>query len=107
MHKPLLWVLTAIQLTMMIYLLGVVLLFPFVELFQLMHMSNLQLAAPMFCCINTIIGYGAFTEALGVWQAAKVCAVIALAPVFTFISMWVAHWWWPTHFTLSELDVWA
>jgi hypothetical protein len=34
-------------------------------------------------------------------------SVIALAPVFTFISMWVALGWWPTHFTLSELDVWA
>ncbi|MFT6897402.1 MAG: drug/metabolite transporter (DMT)-like permease [Paraglaciecola sp.] len=107
MQKPLLRGLTARQLTMMIYLLGVVLLFPFVELSQLMQMSTLQLAALIFCCINTIIGYGAFTEALGVWQAAKVSAVIALAPVFTFISMWVALWWWPTHFTLSELDVWA
>lgn len=107
MQKPLLRVLTARQLTMMIYLLGVILLFPFIELGQLLQMSKLQFAALLFCCINTIIGYGAFTEALSVWQAAKVSAVIALAPVFTFISMWFAVWWLPGHFTLSELDLWA
>jgi drug/metabolite transporter (DMT)-like permease len=95
------------QLTMMIYLLCVISPFPFVELSQLMQMNTLQVPALILFCINTIIGYEAFIEALGVWQAVVVSAVIALTPVFTFISMWVALCWWPVHFTLSELDVWA
>ncbi|GAC32694.1 DMT family transporter [Paraglaciecola polaris] len=107
LQKPLLRVFTARQLTMTIYLLGMVLLLPFIQLDQLLKMTALQFAALVFCCVNTIVGYGAFTEALSVWQASKVSAVIALAPIFTFISMWCAVAWLPEHFVMSELDLWA
>ena len=86
---------------------GMVLLLPFIQLDQLLKMTALQFAALVFCCVNTIVGYGAFTEALSVWQASKVSAVIALAPIFTFISMWCAVAWLPEHFVMSELDLWA
>jgi hypothetical protein len=45
---------------------------------------------PFFCCGNNIVAYGAFTEALNIWQAAKVIAVLAMAPIFNFLSMLVA-----------------
>jgi drug/metabolite transporter (DMT)-like permease len=107
MQKPLLGLLSAKQLTLLIYLLGVLVLSPFTEFSQLGKMTMLQFAALLFCCTNTIVAYGAFTEALNVWQASKVSAVIAIAPLFTFISMYFAVQLLPTHFSYSELDVWA
>ncbi|MDP5039703.1 MAG: DMT family transporter, partial [Paraglaciecola sp.] len=72
MQKPLLRVLTAKQLTLLIYALGALMLLPFANLEQLFDMNNLQLFALLFCCLNTIVAYGAFTEAMFVWQASKV-----------------------------------
>jgi drug/metabolite transporter (DMT)-like permease len=107
MQKPLLRVLSAAQLTLMIYVIGVLVLLPFTQLRQLMDMTSLQIFALVFCCVNTIIAYGAFTQALQVWQASKVSAVIALAPLFTFASMVLAVRYLPEHFVASELDMWA
>ena len=107
MQKPLLRILTAKQLTLLIYIIGAILLLPFAQLSQLMLMNTLQLAALLFCCINTIVAYGAFTEAMHVWQASKVSAVISLSPLFTFISMLIAVHWFPEQVKASDLDVWA
>ena len=107
MQKPLLKVVTAKQLTLMIYVIGIFVLLPFSHLGQINEMGALQLFALAFCCINTIVAYGAFTEALGVWQASKVSAVIALAPLFTLISMYIAVLLLPDHFVSSELDIYA
>jgi len=107
MQKPLLRVLTAKQLTLLIYMLGALMLLPFANLMQLFSMSSLQLFALLFCCLNTIIAYGAFTEAMFVWQASKVSAVISLSPLFTFISMFIAVHLFPEYVKASDLDIWA
>ena len=72
-----------------------------------MQLSALQALALLYCCLNMVLGYGAFTEALRVWQAAKVSAVIALAPIFTILSMQVAVHGWPQLFASSELNTLA
>ena len=103
-QKVLLRSLTAKQLTLLIYALGAALLLPFTQLADLFEMNQFQLFALLFCCLNTVFAYGAFTEALNVWHASKVSAVIALSPVFTFISMEVAVIWLPDQITATELD---
>ena len=107
MQKPLLRILTAKQLTLLIYIIGAMLLLPFAHLSQLMLMNTLQFAALLFCCVNTIVAYGAFTEAMHVWQASKVSAVISLSPLFTFLSMVIAVHWFPEQVKASDLDFWA
>jgi drug/metabolite transporter (DMT)-like permease len=107
MQKPLLRVLTAKQLTLLIYIIGFCMLLPFASVTQLMNMQMIHVLALLFCCANTIVAYGAFTEALNIWQAAKVSAVLAMSPIFTFLSMLVAVQWLPHHFTASYLDHWA
>ena len=107
MQKPLLRVLTAKQLTLLIYIIGFCVLLPFSSVSQLMNMQMIHVLALLFCCANTIVAYGAFTEALNIWPAAKVSAVLAMSPIFTFLSMLVAVQWLPQHFTASSLDSWA
>ena len=40
-----------------------------------------------FCALNTLIAYGAFAEALEHWEASRVSAVLATAPIVTLISV--------------------
>ena len=107
MQKPLLKILTAKQLTLLIYVIGFCVLLPFSSVSQLMNMQIIHVLALLFCCANTIVAYGAFTEALRIWQAAKVSAVLAMSPIFTFLSMLIAVQWLPQHFSASYLDPWA
>ena len=43
----------------------------------------------IFCALNTLVAYGAFAESLVHWQASRVGAVLALAPIITLISGWL------------------
>ena len=106
-QKVLLRTFTAKQLTLLIYGLGVVMLLPFANLDDLFALNTLQAWSLLFCCFNTVIAYGAFTEALNIWHASKVSAVIALSPLFTFLSMAMAVEVMPENFISSELDLWS
>ena len=105
LQKILLRTLSSMQLTLLIYTGGTLALLLFVTPAEFMVLDSVQWAALLFCCVNMVIGYGAFTEALHVWQAAKVSAVIALAPVFTMMFMALAVQFWPARFVSSELNV--
>jgi drug/metabolite transporter (DMT)-like permease len=107
LQKQLLASMNSIQLTLLIYAGGVVALALFISPSALLQLDAIEWAALGFCCINMVVGYGAFTEALHVWQAARVSAVIALAPIVTILSMYVAVAFWPAYFTSSELNPWS
>lgn len=107
LQKQLLKSMNAKQLTLIMYTAGVVVLLPFSGLTAVFDMNTLQLLALLFCCANTIVGYGAFTEAMAVWHASKVSAVIALAPLVTIFSMSVAVKFWPQYFAQSDINTLA
>jgi drug/metabolite transporter (DMT)-like permease len=106
-QKKLLQQLSSLQLTFLIYAAGTIVLLVFISPQALLRLSLLQYSALLFCCLNMVVGYGAFTEAMQVWQAARVSAVIALAPVFTILTMKIAVWALPAHFVSSQLNVLA
>lgn len=107
LQKSLLRTMGSIQLTLMMYGGGALLLLLVSNPLSLLRLTAMQSGAVLFGCLNMVIGYGAFTEALRVWQGAKVGAVIALAPVITIICMHTAVVIWPAHFNSSGLNVWA
>lgn len=102
-QKSLMKTMTAMQLTLFIYLVGSLILLPFTELSSVLEINELQAWALAFCCLNTFVAYGAFTEAMRVWYASRVSAVIATAPVFTFISMAIADHMFPHYFEQPAL----
>jgi drug/metabolite transporter (DMT)-like permease len=79
--------------------LGTVTVWPWAEpreLFELKTVAAWSLF--IFCCINTIIAYGAFAESLKFWEASRASAVLALTPVITMVTMLLAGIllpWWP------------
>ncbi|MDC8830990.1 DMT family transporter [Alteromonas gilva] len=102
-QKPLMKNMSAMQLTLIIYILGSFILLPFTSPFAIASINEVQGWALLFCCLNTFIAYGAFTEAMRVWYASRVSAVIATAPVFTFISMASAEALFPGRFEQPPL----
>jgi drug/metabolite transporter (DMT)-like permease len=105
LQKRLLRSMNSLQLTLLIYSGGALTLLFFISPVSLLALNGVQVLALLFCCVNMVLGYGAFTEAMHVWQAAKVSAVIALAPVITMLSMVLAVRLWPEIYSSSELNI--
>lgn len=53
----------------------------------LMQLDAIEWSALIFCGLNTVVAYGAFAESLQHWEASRVSAILALAPIFTIVSM--------------------
>jgi len=92
------------QILLMIYVICALMLTPLASPEQIFSMDSRQLGMLMFCCINTLVGYGAFAEALARWQASQVSAVITLAPLFTILFVDLASLIWPQYFAAASLN---
>ncbi|MBD2409948.1 EamA family transporter [Nostoc calcicola FACHB-389] len=67
---------------------GCALLFtPLAKVKSIFTLDALHLGVLIFCALNTLIAYGAFAESLEHWEASRVSAVLALAPIVTLISV--------------------
>ena len=95
------------QILLMIYVICAVILTPMAQPQQIFAMDNRQLGMLLFCCINTLVGYGAFAEAMSRWQASQVSAVITLAPLFTILFVDLASLAWPQYVTTASLNIWG
>ncbi len=74
----------------------------------LLQLNQIEWIALIFCGLNTVIAYGAFAESLQHWEASRVSAILALAPILTIASMSIVDWLapglvTPEHITLFGL----
>ncbi|SDH92596.1 DMT family transporter [Pseudomonas panipatensis] len=96
-QKQLLTQWTSLQVMMVIYLGCALLLTPWAHPQQALLLSPLQAWLLLACCLNTLVAYGAFAEALAHWEASRVSATLALTPLVTFASVALAASLWPDH----------
>lgn len=87
LQKQLLNSFSSVQILFLIYMFSIVVLVPFISPASLFQLTEVQVYLLLFCCLNTIVAYGCFAEALNCWDASKVSAVLALAPLFTIGSL--------------------
>lgn len=88
-QKQLLQSLSSFSIMLIIYA-GCALLFtPFANPKAIFQLNLFHLSVLLFCGLNTLIAYGAFAESLEHWEASRVSAVLALAPIVTLISVWL------------------
>lgn len=87
LQKQLLVSFSSVQILFLIYVFSVLVLLPFINPASLFQLTQFQFFLLLFCCVNTLIAYGCFAEALNCWGASKVSAVLALAPLFTIGSL--------------------
>jgi drug/metabolite transporter (DMT)-like permease len=87
LQKQLLKSYTPVQILSVIYAFSIVVLLPLVSPLLVFDLTPVQFSLLAFCCLNTVIAYGCFAEAMSCWDASKVSAVLALAPLFTIASL--------------------
>ncbi|PKM30285.1 MAG: EamA family transporter [Gammaproteobacteria bacterium HGW-Gammaproteobacteria-11] len=95
-QKQLLTVWSSVGVMMVIYLACSLLLLPLSAPLTILNLSSLQFWLLMACCLNTLIAYGAFAEALAHWEASRVSATIATTPLFTFAMVALGSMLWPS-----------
>ncbi|MBW4634786.1 MAG: DMT family transporter [Iphinoe sp. HA4291-MV1] len=88
-QKQLLQSLSSPSIMLIIYAGCALLLTPFANPKAIFSLNPLHLGMLLFCALNTLIAYGAFAESLEHWEASRVSAVLALAPIVTLISVWL------------------
>lgn len=102
-QKLLLQTFTSQQILLIIYLGCTLVLMPFTTPSQLFELKGFLLGSFIYCCMNTLIGYGAYAEALNHWDATKVSVITILLPVFTMLFSHLGHYFFPT--TFAELKM--
>lgn len=103
-QKQLLTVWNSFQVMMVIYLFCALLLTPWVHPLEAVQLSPLQGWLLFACCLNTLIAYGAFAEALAHWEASRVSAVLAITPLVTFSAVALAAWLWPEYVQAEQIN---
>lgn len=103
-QKQLLTVWNSVQVMMVIYLACALLLTPWAQPLQALQLSPIQGWLLLACCLNTLVAYGAFAEALAHWEASRVSATLALTPLVTFVSVALAASWWPDHVQPEQVN---
>jgi len=97
LQKQLLMKLPSQHILGFIYLLAALVLWPFAKPSSLLPLDAMHWALLLFCCINTLVAYGAFAEALVHWQASRVSAVLAMTPLLCLLAVSAAHSLWPQY----------
>jgi drug/metabolite transporter (DMT)-like permease len=103
-QKQLLTVWNSLQVMMVIYLACALLLTPWAQPREALELSPLQGWLLFACCLNTLVAYGAFAEALAHWEASRVSAALAITPLVTFASVALAASWWPAYVQPEQIN---
>ncbi|MCU1722197.1 MULTISPECIES: DMT family transporter [unclassified Pseudomonas] len=103
-QKQLLTVWNSMQVMMVIYLCCALLLTPWAHPLEVLQLTALQGWLLLACCLNTLVAYGAFAEALAHWEASRVSATLALTPLVTFVAVALAAWLWPDYVTAEQIN---
>ena len=98
---------STVQILLVIYVIAILAVFPFASPTALFQLNGLQLLLLLFCCINTLVAYGCFAEALTCWQASKVSAMLALSPLFTIAVLELIVWIIPDYGFSDRLNLLA
>ncbi|QLB15531.1 hypothetical protein A6B39_08735 [Mannheimia granulomatis] len=93
------------QALMLIYFGCAIIMFPFSVPLQITNIEGGFLwACFIFCCLNTVIGYGAYSEALNYWDTSKVSVVTTMLPIFTMIFSLIGHYFFPDIFVEPDMN---
>lgn len=107
LQKALFKKLSPTNILLAIYALAAVILLPFAEISSLnqYHLNDAIIVA--VCCINTLLAYVFFAQAMKYWQTVQVSATIALTPVANFLitELCVSLGWWPELIKSANLDL--
>lgn len=91
-QKQLLKVYTSQAIMLMLYAMATLIFLAPSQVSSITALSSLGWAMLIFCSANTLIAYGCFAEALQQWQASRVSAILAMAPLITLFTIKLIGW---------------
>jgi len=94
-QKKLAQVMSSQSILFFIYCFATIGLFFFIRFEQTAPVTTTQWVAIAYACINTVVAYGAFAEAMNHWNASRVGMVLALTPVTTLLFINAFAWLFP------------
>ncbi len=103
-QKQLLMDYSSQQIMFVVYLAGGLFLIPGVHFSSLTQLSTLQWWLLIYCCLNTLIAYGSFAEALEHWEASRVSAMLSITPLLTIIFAYITHHFFPSYIEIESLN---
>ena len=106
-QKQLLMHYSSKQIMYLLYVAGTFAFIPVSDFSPLQTMTALHWGLLVFCCLNTVVAYGAFAEALHHWEASKVSAVLAVTPLFTILFAQLLAWQVPDFMSAQALNIWS
>ncbi len=92
------------DLLLLIYIAGCLAFLPASSPEQALELDGLGLAMLAFAGLNTIIAYGSFGMAMTHWESSRVSAVIAVAPLFTLMFVFISNALYPGFVEAESLD---
>ena len=102
-QKQLLTHLPSTSIMLVVYLGSALAMTPAVQIEQIGALDGARLWLLVFAAANTVIGYGAFAEALAHWEATRVGAVLAASPIMTLVFTALGHALWPAYVPADDL----
>lgn len=76
---------------------------PVADFSQAQALSPFAVGCLVYCCLNTIIAYGSYAEALNRWDVSKVSIMMPLIPIMTLGFSELAFLWRPADFAEPDL----
>jgi len=92
------------QIMFIIYVAASIIFLPTSNILSVVSLSSTQWALLIFCCVNTVIAYGCFAEALEHWEASRVGAVITITPLFTIGFAFLTNLFFPQYIELEKFN---
>ena len=94
-QKQLLTEMSSAAVLLVVYTGSTILLLPAASPRLVLALGSLQFWLLVFAALNTLIAYGAYSEALAHWEASRVNAVLTLTPITTLLMIRIGSALWP------------
>lgn len=103
-QKQLLLKYSSQQIMLVAYIAATFLFFPQSEILSVSTLSGIQWGLLVFCCLNTLIAYGCFAEALDHWEASSVGAVLTITPLLTLGFAYLTNQIFPDYIQIESIN---
>jgi len=104
-QKQLLTAMSSAAVLLVVYMGSTILLLPAASPGSVLALGPLPFWLLVFAALNTLIAYGAFSEALAHWEASRVNAVLTLTPIATLLMIRIGSALWPGVVASEPLNV--
>lgn len=109
LQKKLVDRLSSTNILLFIYFAAIVTLAPVSDMGSFSKLNTVDWLILIFCALNTLVAYAAFSESMNYWPSTHISSVVATTPIITILASLAAHELWPSVVRFTPLNnlAWA